>query len=135
LPEARNEVILGVVLQAMNAQELEIELTHFHGTQHYYLISSNLVLTDGVKYLADTANCYWLVTAIQSHLPKCFAISEFCLAKLSVKEQKANLVITDGNDHVLAEQQFDYTDFPMESISIYITKSHPYSVMLLPSEY
>lgn len=119
----------------MNTQQLSNDLRSFHGTEKYYLFGADLVLTDGIKYLADTANAYWLMTAIKSHLPKCFAISEFCVAQLSVKQQKANLVITDGNDHVLAEQQFDYTDFPMESISIYITKSYPYSVMLLPSEY
>lgn len=119
----------------MSAHQLTEDLRNFYGTQNYYLFGAELVLTEGIKYLADTANAYWLLTAIKSHLADCFAISDFCVAKLSVEKQTAHLVITDGNDHILAHQQFDYTDFPIKSITIYVLKSHPYSVILLPSEY
>lgn len=133
--EARKGIIEGLLLCAMSAHQLTEDLRNFYGTHNYHLFGAELVLTDGIKYLADTANAYWLLTAIKSHLADCFAISDFCVAKLSVENQTAHLVITDGNDHVLAHQQFDYTDFPIQSITIYVIKSHPYSVILLPSEY
>lgn len=43
-------------------------LTEFTGTERYYRISRKHLLTDGTKFLADQAQCYWMMDAIASHL-------------------------------------------------------------------
>jgi hypothetical protein len=44
------------------------ELAQFTGTQGYTRITRRHLLTDGARYLADHAECYWLVDAVASHL-------------------------------------------------------------------
>ena len=47
--------------------ELRNNLETFTGTETFYKIPLlNTRFTDGIKYLADTANCFWLVTDIRS---------------------------------------------------------------------
>ncbi len=43
-------------------------LSLFTGTEHYYRISRRHLLTDGTKYLAEEAECFWMMDAIASHL-------------------------------------------------------------------
>ena len=119
----------------MNTQELANSLRQFTGTEHYYRVFPRLVITDGVRYLASTANCYWLITAIYSYLPRRAVIEEFVVATLSVIETSAELVIDDGNDNVIAKQSIEYTDFPLPKIKIYCIHENGQWVLLLPSEY
>ena len=44
------------------------QLTQFIGTTGYYRISRRHLLTDGTKYLAEEAECFWMMDAIASHL-------------------------------------------------------------------
>ena len=43
-------------------------LTQFTGTERYYRISRRHLLTDGTKYLAENAECFWMMDAVASHL-------------------------------------------------------------------
>jgi hypothetical protein len=52
----------------LNPDLLLSNLAQFTGTTQYYQITARTVLTDGAKYLADAAGCYWLMDAIASHL-------------------------------------------------------------------
>jgi len=54
----------------MNAETLTKNLQHFCGTEQYYPHWLGIRYTDGVKYLADNAEAYWLIDAIASHQPK-----------------------------------------------------------------
>lgn len=38
-------------------------LSHFAGTEHYYRLDRQCLITDGVKYLADEAGANWLLDA------------------------------------------------------------------------
>ena len=43
------------------------ELSQFHGTSNYfnhYICGDNFVYTDGVRYIARTGRCYWLIDEI-----------------------------------------------------------------------
>jgi hypothetical protein len=42
------------------------ELNYFIGTDHYYRIMPDTVMTDGAKFVADKGEAYWLMTAIAS---------------------------------------------------------------------
>jgi hypothetical protein len=52
-----------------------------------------------------------------------------------VFESSAVVVIEDGNDHLIAKQVIDYTDFPLASITLYACWSDDVWVVMLPSEY
>ena len=119
----------------MNTQKLATSLREFTGTGNYYRVYPKLVITDGVRYLASTANCYWLITAIYSYLPRKAVIEDFVVSTLSVSETRAELVLDDGNGNILANQAIEYTDFPLPMIKIYCIHENEQWVLLLPSEY
>lgn len=105
------------------------------GSENYYRVMPRLSITDGIRYLADKTNSYWLVTAIYSHLVTQSIHSEFVVAKLTVSGEIADLVLDDGNDQVISRQRIDYTDFPLDEISIYCCYQQQDWILLLPSEY
>jgi hypothetical protein len=121
--------------QVMNTQELQSALRHFTGTQNYDRVLPRLVITDGIGYLANKANSYWLVTAIYSHLVTKPIHTEFVVARLVVSGKTANLVLDDGNDQVLSEQHIEYTDFPLDELKIYCSYQDRLWLLMLPSEY
>jgi hypothetical protein len=43
-------------------------LAQFTGTTQYWRVARQFVITDGVKYLAESAACFWLIDAAISHL-------------------------------------------------------------------
>ena len=61
-----------------STQNLQSQLSQFIGTEKLYRITHRHVLTDGTKFLAEQAQCFWLLDAIASHLVKtyddCFAV-------------------------------------------------------------
>jgi hypothetical protein len=126
---------LGAMSQVMNTHELQNNLSQFTGSENYYRVMPRLVITDGVQYLANQANMYWLVSLIYSHLITQPICSEFVVARLSVSGKTADLVLDDGNDQIIAKQIIEYTDFPLDEISIYCSYREKTWVLLLPSEY
>ena len=56
----------------MNAKHTEpldtATLAQFTGTAQYWRVARQFAITDGVKYLAETAACFWLIDAAISHL-------------------------------------------------------------------
>ena len=121
--------------QVMNTNELQHNLNQFTGTENYYRVMPRLVITDGVQYLASRANCFWLISTIYSHLTTNPIRSAFVVARLTVSGKTADLVLDDGNDQIICEQHIEYTDFPLDAISIYCSYQEKTWVLLLPSEY
>ncbi|MEG4805408.1 hypothetical protein QUB63_32585 [Microcoleus sp. ARI1-B5] len=122
-------------------------LKHFCGTEQYYKHFLGIRYTDGVKYLAENAQCYWLIDAIASHQPKVNIIQrlrEFQLWFLHVgtahefiKPKAGNkAVLTCWEDKPTAEtqpvviQQIPFTDFPLPEIKLYLQDK----ILLLPDE-
>ena len=118
----------------MNTNELTANLRQFTGTEHYYRITNRHLLTDGTKYLAEEAECFWLMTAIASHLPKS-QDDQFATVKLTVKDSTALLTLDDGNRHVFARQAIEYTDFPLSELTLYCVFDGEHWLIMLPSEY
>ncbi len=119
----------------MDAEDLKNSLGQFIGTERYYRINPIAVLTDGTKYLADTAKAYWLVDAIASYLPKFTGLEDFVVAELTVTGSKAELLLENGNGLVLDSQRIEYTDFPLPSIRIFACWGGEFWVLMLPTEY
>lgn len=89
-----------------STQNLQSEFSQFIGTEKLYRITSRHVLTDGAKYLAEQAKCFWLMDAIASHLTRSYD-EHFAVARLIAKDSSAVLTLDDGNDTVFASQQID----------------------------
>ena len=103
--------------------EWATELNNFNGTENYYRITPDTIITDGAKFVADKAGAYWLMTAIASYLPDFTNKETFIVANLKVTltatASTALLKLDDGNDNVLAEQFIEYTDFELDEIKLY----------------
>ena len=123
----------------MNSNNLEQELRQFTGTEAYTRWSAlfrNFVLTDGALYLAENAGAFWLMDAIASHLGSYknegFVVAHLCMIGST---GKWSLLLEDGNDNTLAEQIIEYSDFPLDEITLYVIAQEDLRVILLPSEY
>jgi len=130
----------------MDAETLLQNLKHFGGTEQYYKHWLGIQYTDGIKYLAENAQCFWLIDAIASHQPRANRIhrlTEFQLWFLHVgnaefiKPKGSNAaVLTCWEDSPTPEtkpviiQQIPFTDFPLSEIKFYLQEK----VLLLPSE-
>ena len=118
----------------MSTNELQANLSQFIGTEKYYRITHRHLLTDGTKYLAENAQCFWLMDAIASHLPKQYH-DYFAVANLTVKNSSAHLTLDDGNGNIHVSQMIKYTDFLLDEVKLYCAFDGEYWVIMLPSEY
>jgi len=93
----------------------------------------SLQLTDGCEFVrqASGEGAYWLFDIILSWQYKLHQHG-FQVWKLKQMENSSWIIqCTDGNDKVLASQDIQYSDFPIDSIDIWLVDG----VALLPSEY
>jgi hypothetical protein len=111
------------------------QLTQFIGTTSYYRIGRRHLLTDGTRYLAEKGGCFWMMDAIASHLCEIGTEDWFVLVRVRVTEGRAVMIYEDGNDREHARQEIPYTDFPLDSITIYACWDQDDWVIMLPSEY
>jgi hypothetical protein len=90
-----------------------------------------LLITEGVKDLADMFECYWLIDIVASYYPE-VKRQEFQVWELTVNEDRTALVkCTDGNDRLLKQQRIPYTDFEADRATVWVEGN----VILLPSEH
>ena len=111
------------------------QLAQFIGTTGYYRISRKHLLTDGTKYLAENAECFWMMDAIASHLCEIGTSDWFVQVKVIVKDSRATMIYDDGNGNEHARQEIPYTDFPLDEITLYACRDGLNWVIMLPSEY
>jgi hypothetical protein len=112
-----------------------VVLGQFTGTEQWFRhgLARNVLYTEGVQYVAETAGAYWLLDEIAfgQHRPK-IRREEFQVWKLVVAENgTAKLFVEDGNDNKVWSKRIDYTDFPEGGITLWFTGG----TILLPSEY
>ena len=114
----------------------QADLAQFTGSEHWYRhgINRAVLFTDGAKYVADQAGAYWLldeIAIIQPHNARIGAES-FQVWKLAVNaDQTGVLTCDDGNGIVLYTKGIEFTDFPLDGITLYFTNN----TILLPREY
>ncbi|MRT16851.1 MULTISPECIES: DUF6876 family protein [Flavobacteriaceae] len=126
----------------MKAQVNEIKegLQHFHGTEMFYQIPLlRTRFTDGLKYLANVADCFWLITDTSVIAKSLMNRSEFVtidFKRLPEDEQvvtgyEAEIIYTDGNDNVLEKHGYRATHFPLDELRLFFVND----TLMLPSEY
>lgn len=111
-------------------------MAQFNGSETFYRygLAGDVLFTEGVKYVVDTAGGYWLLDIIcitNIYEPKIRG-EEFQLWTLSVWENSTGYVTCDdGNGNVVYEQALNLTDFPSPGIKLYFCNG----TILLPNEY
>ena len=110
---------------------------HFYGgTNQYHKHFLGFLYTDGVKALADTFSCYWLVDTIVSYQYRVNLKDGFYIVYVEVDEQgNCKFAIADDVDsgqiiNIRARQDFT-TDVPVGKFHLYVVDG----IILLPSEY
>lgn len=119
-----------------SAAELLGNLSQFIGTERYYRLLPTFVVTDGLKYLMDEADCYWLTQLYGLHLVSVdFNQNSFTVLKFARTGSGGTVNIEDGNGKVLVQQRLDYTDFPLDTYSLYACWDGEMWVGMLTAEY
>ena len=126
----------------MSAQSKQLieQLQGFCGSATCYQIPMlRTKYTEGVKYLTEQAQCHWLVTdtAVVCKSLKnksTFIVILFKRNPKSVQERthkEAKITYADGNGTILLEQEYEYTDFPLDELRLFYTDD----MLMLPNEY
>ena len=125
----------------MTKDQLLDGLRNFYGTEHYYRANPGLLVTDGVKFLADNAGCYWLLDMVWSYLPVLRKSRDtffvVVLTKEGVETPGAVFSIQDDvpPSKTYATQAIEFTDFPLDEIKMYLIRAGEDAVLMLPKEY
>ena len=111
------------------------ELKHFTGSESFYRhpLNRKIVYTEGVQYLAEKANAYWLLDYIvfNQHEPKIKA-EEFQVWQIMVKDDNTAIIkVEDGNTNLIKRFELTFTDFPLQDFTLWFVNN----TLLLPSEY
>ena len=121
-------------------REITEGLQHFNGTEIFYQIPlTRTRFTDGLKYLANVAGCFWLIKDVsviaKSLMDKSYfiAIDFKRLAEKEKTELECEAIITysDGNDNIFESHRYSFTDFPLDKLRLYFVDN----TVMLPSEY
>jgi len=112
------------------------DLRQFTGSENWYRhgLNRKILYTDGAKYIADEGGAYWLLDEIALIQPceKAVAAEGFQVWKLAVRpDRTATLACKDGNGKIVFSKEIEYTDFPLDEITLWFTDN----TILLPSEY
>jgi len=129
----------------LNATELQNTLSGFYGTDGYHKLTifPGIVGTDGVKYLAQKAECFWLIDEIaiaQRTVPAVRKLEDIQFWELTVADRKAVLVCNEDEGKPVYTKEIGFTDFPLPSQKIWVAAGGDpdgkvFKVMMLPSEY
>lgn len=117
----------------MEKEKLKSLLDGCLGTEHYFVCPPfRTIYTDGVKLFAENANAYWFLCDLFILInEKGWQNQAFMQITLNVKNDSADLVIDDGNDNLIYNKHYDYTDCPSGEWRFFYLRD----VLMLPSEY
>jgi hypothetical protein len=112
---------------------LRADLTAFIGTEnwHRHGITKQMLLTDGVKYFAETAGCFWFLDIVATEVMRFHQLKPFLVVVLDVCDGVADIHVEDGNGAMLWHRHIHFTDAPDGLWRFYLADN----VLLLPSEY
>lgn len=116
-------------------QEIKSELANFTGTTEWYRHTFGMLYTQGIRYLAEAAEAFWMLDLVESwQFEKSVREQEFQVFKLTVNKDRSAIVsIEDGNDNVIGTQAIEMTFFPLDSITLFYNNVE--QILYLPSEH
>lgn len=120
-------------------ENLAADLRQFTGSETLYRhgMIRRVTYTEGVQYLAEHAGAYWLIDIV--------AIAQRCCPRVRAegfqvwtltrprKQPSSRCTVTceDGNGHGVYRQRIPFTDFPLDTVTLYCVKN----VIMLTTEY
>jgi hypothetical protein len=114
------------------------DLKQFTGGLEFYKhpLIPRMVYTEGVQYFAKKAGAYWFIDKVATELENLMAEQPFISLLLTVKNDKATLSVTDGNELTLCPTfKIDFTDAPEGEWRFWIESGGGRYTLLLPSEH
>lgn len=122
---------------------LHYALAQFSGSEHYYQHLHPLLLTDGSKFLADEAGCYWLMDIVALRMcPALAGKDSFFVVDVERRGRGVTLTAHDGGlgeaePRVYYREDITLSDFPLEHYAFYVAFEPSVSrwVAMLTSEY
>ena len=118
--------------------EAKLELSEFYGSETFtrYSVLSNSVLTEGCQYVAERAGAYWLFDTIDSYISTKFKDQDVVSTLIVNRDNTARFIMTNMDDELLATKEIEFTDFPIEGITIWsMSNELGAHTHMLPSEY
>ena len=112
----------------------ENTLAQFMGSENQYrhVLVKGFHYTDGIQYVASAGEAYWLIDLIAcAQLEKTVRQEQFQHWLLKVTGSSAVITADDGNGKKVFQQDIEYTNFSLESLSMYVCDG----VLMLASEY
>ena len=108
----------------MTPQEVEYQLSAFCSSENLYYRSTPILIyyTDGIKWLQEKGNCYWLTDLIASYqTTKCKQANERQFWELLVADDRSAIVTCDdGDGNISINQSIEHTDFLLSSLRIWV---------------
>ncbi|NOS92279.1 MAG: hypothetical protein HOP30_10185 [Cyclobacteriaceae bacterium] len=109
-----------------------VELSAFKGSEKLYAVQVTgrnvLLYTEGVKYLAERGDCYWLLDIIVSYQGKLPVENQ--VWELMHDKNKIFVKCSDEKLNVLISQEIELSGFALDSLKLYLTKG----VLMLQGE-
>ncbi len=132
-----------------NAEQLQAELDHFCGdlVRYRHPLNRKVIYTPGVRHLANEASAHWLVDAIASWISsiefKKAAADDPCINYMHFWKLTVNSDDNTATLHAEADcdvepfivHKIDFTDFPLDEISIWAGFDGSHWILYLPSEH
>lgn len=132
----------------LTPNQLLAELAHFTGTSGYvrHWYHRRLLYTDGVQHLAERAGAHWLVDEIafqhatgrmRQLIEQDGRLGEIQFWTLTVHEDRSAVLTLRADSDVppVIECKIPATDFPLESIDLWMAFDGKHWVLYLPSEH
>ncbi|MAO17528.1 MAG: hypothetical protein CMH44_11755, partial [Muricauda sp.] len=119
---------------------LKEQLEQFHGSQQLFALPlCQTRYTEGIQFLATSANAFWLLTDASVMGKSLMSKSRFITidfkrytqAEAETHGYDAVIAYSDGNGSVFTEQPYHITDFPLDQLRLFFVDN----TLLLPSEY
>ena len=123
-----------------NIQHLKEQLEQFHGSQQLFALPlCRTRYIEGIRFLAQTSNAFWLLTDASVMGKSLMSKSRFITidfkrytqAEAETHGYDAVIAYSDGNGTVFTEQRYHITDFPLHQLRLFFVDN----TLLLPSEY
>jgi len=131
----------------MEKHALEQGLRQFHGSERVtrHALMSRMLMTEGILFLREHAEAYWLVDAIASHLMtnrklrmEPFQVWTFQRNGEDVALPNRPHMLTAANGHdgskPIASQEIELTDFPLDEIKLFAEFDGEAWILMLPGE-
>lgn len=110
-------------------------LASFNNIEYYYSINRFYkgIMSDGVQFLKDEFDAYWLVDLIESLQKKPQVKKElFQIWRLKINDDKTGTIVaTTKQEELILERHIGFVEFPSAGITIW----RDHDLLLLPNEY